>query len=82
VQNVTDIIYNLPESWACAILNDDYTGFDDNEEEMIKDFFDCELKDNQYLVLHSEESEFMYYHDARDYGWGGDNCLEFMLMEV
>lgn len=75
------LTYHLPESWAAAIVNDDWTGYEGNEIAIIESFFESELKENQYLVLWGDEPEFMWNHDARDYGWGGDNCIEFMLIQ-
>jgi hypothetical protein len=76
------IIYNLPESWAVVIVNDDWTGIDDEEIPIIENFMASELKDGQYLTLldYEQESEFMRYHDAEPYGWLADNCLQFALM--
>ena len=32
------ITYLLPVYWACALVNDDYTGLSEEEEKQIKDF--------------------------------------------
>jgi len=75
------IIYNLPEVWASAIVNDDYSGFTDNEVNIIANFL-SDLEPWQYLVLADQnEPEFMHNHDATEYGWLADNCYQFQLMQ-
>lgn len=75
------IIYNLPEVWASAIVNDDWSAIDDEEVYMIENFLTNELQPNQYLVMVSDEPEFMVNHDAEPYGWLPDNCYQFQLMQ-
>lgn len=36
---VHTVTYLLPVYWACALVNDDYTGLNEEEEKQIKDFF-------------------------------------------
>ena len=74
------IVYTLPESWASAIVNDDWSGYRNSEMVIIESFLES-LPDNSYLTLWDYDSEFCYHHDAYDYDWGGDNCLRFVLME-
>lgn len=74
------VIYTLPESWASAIVNDDWSGYRNSEMVIIESFLES-LPDNSYLTLWDYDSEFCYHHDAYDYDWGGDNCLRFVLME-
>lgn len=35
---IRQIRYLLPTYWACALINDDYTGLTDEEEKEIEDF--------------------------------------------
>lgn len=36
--NIEVIRYRLPVYWACALINDDYTGLSDNEKQEIRNF--------------------------------------------
>lgn len=38
--SVEVIRYRLPVYWACALINDDYTGLEDKECEKIKRFLE------------------------------------------
>lgn len=42
--SVEVIRYRLPVYWACALINDDYTGLEDKECEKIYDSFGAILK--------------------------------------
>jgi hypothetical protein len=37
---IETIRYRLPAYWACALINDDYTGLSDNEEQEIRNFLE------------------------------------------
>lgn len=52
-------IFELPAYWACALINNDFEGLSEWDEEKIKDFFN----DNPglYCVGCSEESFFSTY---------------------
>jgi hypothetical protein len=72
-------IFNIASHYACAIVNADYTGLEDNEERELNDFLD-------YLKREYGTS----YLELRDYETEGDfnrcdisnlmgNCLQFNL---
>ena len=67
--------YVIPAHFICAIVNDDYTGLDDNEETIVKQF----LKDlgDRYLfvVPDVEDNYFTRCHDFRDYGILATDCV-------
>lgn len=42
--SVEVIRYRLPVYWACALINDDYTGLEDKECEKIKRFLEIAVK--------------------------------------
>ena len=65
----------LPEFWASALINDDCSGFDENDEKNLNDF----LADRPELgacLDCSQESHFAKYHDANAYVLA-TSCLEF-----
>jgi hypothetical protein len=66
--------YELPEFWACALINDDCSGM---EQEDI-DAMNIWLEENEpgYCLDCSEESYFIKYHDASRYVLAC-NCLEY-----
>jgi hypothetical protein len=66
--------YTLPAYWACALINGDESGMDDDE---IKELNEWLSAFNPGLCLDcSEESEFCHSHDADGYALAGD-CLTF-----
>ena len=67
--------YKLPAHWASALVNGDYSGLKEQDEEQLMrviageglpDPIDC-----------SDEPEFMKYHDAQPYGVLACHCLTF-----
>jgi hypothetical protein len=67
--------YKLPAHWASALMNGDYSGLEEQDEEQLMrviageglpDPIDC-----------STEPEFMKYHDAQPYGVLACDCLTF-----
>jgi hypothetical protein len=71
--------YKLPAHWASALINGDFTGLEEQDEEQLMrviageglpDPIDC-----------SDEPEFMKYHDAQPYGVLACDCLTFTFPE-
>jgi hypothetical protein len=61
-------VYKLPQYWASALINGDYSGIDDDEELQIKEFL-ASVPQGFYCVECSEESSFSYYNDSNtNYG--------------
>lgn len=71
----TPITYLLPVYWACALINDDYTGLSDEEENQIKDF----LKTTEGRPVSVDfETEGFYRHN--DAGTLPGNCAEYTFL--
>lgn len=70
--------FTLPDHWASALINDDWTGIEDPEEEKCILQF---LGDNPGLVCVDvrDDSSFVKYHDAADYGVLASNCSIFIF---
>jgi hypothetical protein len=69
------LTYKLPAHWASALINGDYSGLEEQDEEQLMrviagenlpDPIDC-----------SDEPEFLKYHDAQPYGVLACDCLTF-----
>lgn len=71
--------YTLPTHWASAFINDDWSGItDDLEEEAMMQFLANEVR-GYYCTGVSEDSSFVKYHDAADYGVLASDCSEFIF---
>lgn len=71
--------YLLPAHWAPALINGDWTGMSERDEEQLMACIAGEgLPD---AVSCSEESEFTRYHDARPYGVLSCECLTFTFLD-
>lgn len=59
-------IYLLPSHWACALINGDYSGMDDEEEKEMEGW----LKEENpgWCCDCSDESEFRPWNDANNLG--------------
>lgn len=70
----------LPDHWASALINDDWTSIDDKEEEKCILQF---LADNPSLICIDvqDDSSFVKYHDAADYGVLASDCSTFLFNE-
>lgn len=70
--------FTLPDSWASPLINDDWTGIDDTEEQKIILQF---LADHPSLCCMDvkEDSSFMKYHDVSEYGVLASNCSTFLF---
>lgn len=69
-------MYKLPETWACALINNDWSGLQVWDSEALTAF----LNDNDLLAHNcvncSDHSYFTYSHDAGN-NIGGCNVLEY-----
>lgn len=71
--------YVIPSHWICALVNDDFTGVDDNEEEIIRQFV-LDLGERYlFTVPEYEDSYFTRCHDARDYGVLACDCMAVQI---
>lgn len=71
----SSITYLLPVYWACALINDDYTGLDAEEEKQIKDFL--ETTEGRPVSVDFETEGFYQHNDA---GTLPGNCAEFIFL--
>lgn len=60
--SVEVIRYRLPVYWACALINDDYTGLEDKECEKIKRFL--EIAEGYPVDVDWETQGFYHCNDA------------------
>ena len=77
---------HLPDFWASALINQDYSGLEEKEIEKLNDFIEYWQEDlfissanipsdeNAYF-----ESHFMKYHDAERFGILACNCCEYIF---
>jgi len=72
-------IFNIASHYACAIVNDDYTGLDDAEERDLNGFLDHLQREygTSYLELRDYETEGDY--NRCDVSNLMGNCLQFNL---
>lgn len=67
--------YKLPAHWASALINGDFSGLEEEDEEQLMRVIAGEgLPDP---IGCSTEPEFMKYHDAEPYGVLACDCLTF-----
>lgn len=69
------ITLTLPSHWGPYLVNSDPTGLEDDEQETVDRFVDCERLG--HCVGVSEESSFVKYHNAFNYGVLAGDCLEY-----
>ncbi len=69
----------LPTHWACALINGDESGMDDDEIAMLNEFVDNTVRvyGSCHCVDVSEDTEFMRWHDAAPYGVLACDVAEF-----
>tara|TARA_R100001443_G_scaffold87109_1_gene93671 strand:+ start:761 stop:1060 length:300 start_codon:yes stop_codon:yes gene_type:complete len=75
---------HLPNFWASALINSDYSGLEPEDEKELNDFIAHWKKD---LIIDSAniesdenayfESHFMTYHDASNLGVLACDCCEY-----
>ena len=69
-------LYVIPTHFVCAIVNDDYTGLDDKEEAIVKQFLE-DLGERYMFTSPSDQDEyFTRCHDFREYGILACDCIE------
>lgn len=69
------ITYTLPAHWAVYLINADASGYDDAELEAIDAF--TENEGLGFCVSVSDDSNFVTWHDARDFYPYAADCAEF-----
>jgi hypothetical protein len=72
---MTTTTYTLPAHWAPALVNGDFTGMEEDDEEALMRVIAGENLPDPVSV--SDSSEFLTYHDARPYGVLACDCLEY-----
>lgn len=70
--------YLLPAHWAPALVNDDWTGLSEQDEEQLNRLLVGE--ELPMAASCSEESQFTRHHDARPYGVLSCECLTFTFL--
>ena len=75
---------HLPNFWASALINGDYSGLEPEDEKKLNDFIEYWKED---LIIDSVniesdenacfESHFMKYHDASNLGVLACDCCEY-----
>ena len=69
--------YTLPEYWASALINGDYSGLEEDEAAALDAWLESE---NPGLCLGcSEEGEFRAHHDAHGHWPYAGNCLDYIF---
>lgn len=72
--NIEVIRYRLPVYWACALIDDDYTGLSDNEEQEIRNFLK-RVKADPVSVDWKTEG-FYQYNNANN---TPEECVDFIF---
>lgn len=72
--NIEVIRYRLPVYWACALINDDYTGLSDNEEQEIRNFLKRVKADP--VSVDWETEGFYWYNNANN---TPGECVDFIF---
>ena len=67
--------YKLPAQWASALINGDWSGLEEREEEQLTRVIAGEGLPDPFDV--SDEPEFLKYHDAQPYGVLACDCLTY-----
>lgn len=75
--NIEVIRYRLPVYWACALINDDYTGLSKEECQEIKNFLN--IADGYPVDVDWETEGFYRYNDA---GTLPGNCADFIFHKL
>jgi hypothetical protein len=63
--------YTLPEYWASALINGDYSGMEDSEIGEIEDFISNKIQPNHYFMCIEADfdtKQFKPYNDANNMG--------------
>lgn len=67
--------YTLPAHWAPALINGDFSGMEEDDEEALMRVVAGENLPDPLSV--SDEPEFVKYHDAQPYGVLACDCLTY-----
>ena len=78
---IEQTMWTLPEHWASALINDDFTGLS-SEDEMELNSVIAELGAEWFCVGLSEESYFTRLHDARLHGILACDVLDYEFQRL
>ena len=71
-------IFTLPAHWACALVNGDFSGLEDDEASELEAWQSAASGEGYgFCVDVSETPEFTRWHDARNFYDLACECLEF-----
>ncbi len=90
MQTTEIVSLKLPDFWASALINGDYSSFSYPEDyKEITDFIDHYKKELDFntVFLRSDEngnidSHFMTFHDARDFGVLACDVIEYHFFKI
>lgn len=71
--------YTLPTHWASALINGDWSGLDEHDEEALTRVMHGEALPD-CLDVH-DDSTFCKYHDAQPYGVLACDCSTFVFSD-
>jgi hypothetical protein len=80
----TPIEYTLPEHWACALINGDYSGLDDEESELVDLWLEStseERGEGHWEIPEFELAGFTNDHDASPVVLAC-NCLDIVWQKA
>ena len=81
--NTNTTFYQLPVHWAPALINDDWTGLEEHDEEQIMSFLFNELAgEGACITLDEKESFFMKHPDAKPYGCLACDCYNYTVIDM
>lgn len=67
--------WRIPAYYASAIINDDYTGLNDEEEKILNNFLKNEIRGTLTLENMEQEPFFSWYNDITNLG---SDVLDFI----
>jgi hypothetical protein len=74
----------LPQHWAPALINGDYTGYMDEEVQYIEDFIDYMV--DEYGSCHcidmQEDENFTCWHDANHVGYDYGSTVNTFVFDI
>lgn len=78
-RKIKTITAMLPAHWACALVNGDESGMDDEEIAHLNEFVDDMVRTygSCHCVDVSEDTQFSNYHEASHYGVLACDVAEF-----
>ena len=76
--------YQLPVHWAPALINDDWSGLEEHDEEQIMSFLFNELAGEGVCITLDSDQEafFMKHHDAYLYGCKACDCYNYTVIDM